>query len=503
MADIDGLLVDTLKTALVTPTGGSQDTLANHLGLLAPKASPTLTGTATVDRIKVDKDATVTDPSGTIDWATITGDLTWALTTDATVAFSNLPSGDASSWVARAYASSGGPHDITVTGATVVPSGTLQVPAGGAIVLLQFDWDGTTLSVYGPHVGEGGSAHAAATTSVAGFLSSTDKAKLDGIATSATANPNAIETDQSGEIAALTEKTTPVSADLILIEDSAASNAKKKVQIGNLPGGSGGTYTLNVVDYTTPGTTAWTPHADAVWVDVIVVAGGGGGGSGGQGATNDSGGGGGMGGGVSRFSGPISMVGAGLNIVVGVGGTGGAARSAGANTAGANGGYGGDSSFGTLAVAGRGSFGDGGGTTTSNGGSSVTGGLGNYQKGTNGAAGKDTIAGLGAGNSFAQPGGGGGGGGNNGGTPTAGGAGSARITYSPAAGATAGTAGSGATAGGNGSNGAAGTVGTLGEFGQGGGGGGGGGGGSSLTGASGKGGDGGAGYVRVIQHLYG
>jgi len=39
----------------------------------------------------------------------------------------------------------------------------------------------------------------------------------------------------SAEISAMTEKTVPVSADLLVIEDSAASNAKKKVQIGNLP----------------------------------------------------------------------------------------------------------------------------------------------------------------------------------------------------------------------------------------------------------------------------
>lgn len=45
----------------------------------------------------------------------------------------------------------------------------------------------------------------------------------------------ALHDDVSGEIAGLTEKSTPVSADLLLIEDSAASNAKKKLQIGNLP----------------------------------------------------------------------------------------------------------------------------------------------------------------------------------------------------------------------------------------------------------------------------
>lgn len=41
-------------------------------------------------------------------------------------------------------------------------------------------------------------------------------------------------TEGSAEISALTEKTTPVSADLLLIEDSAASYAKKKLQIGNI-----------------------------------------------------------------------------------------------------------------------------------------------------------------------------------------------------------------------------------------------------------------------------
>lgn len=51
----------------------------------------------------------------------------------------------------------------------------------------------------------------------------------------------------TGEIAALTEKTTPVSADLLVIEDSAASNAKKKVQIGNLPSSGGGDFLVGQI----------------------------------------------------------------------------------------------------------------------------------------------------------------------------------------------------------------------------------------------------------------
>lgn len=40
--------------------------------------------------------------------------------------------------------------------------------------------------------------------------------------------------DVSGEIAAITEKTTPVNGDLALIEDSGASNAKKRLTLANL-----------------------------------------------------------------------------------------------------------------------------------------------------------------------------------------------------------------------------------------------------------------------------
>jgi hypothetical protein len=45
---------------------------------------------------------------------------------------------------------------------------------------------------------------------------------------------DAIHDNVAGEIAAVTEKLAPVAADLLLIEDSAAANAKKRVQSGNL-----------------------------------------------------------------------------------------------------------------------------------------------------------------------------------------------------------------------------------------------------------------------------
>lgn len=61
---------------------------------------------------------------------------------------------------------------------------------------------------------------------------------------------SAVHSDVASEFFGVTEKVTPISADLLLIEDSAASYAKKKVQIGNLPGGTGGgalikTYTFS------------------------------------------------------------------------------------------------------------------------------------------------------------------------------------------------------------------------------------------------------------------
>lgn len=46
---------------------------------------------------------------------------------------------------------------------------------------------------------------------------------------------DAIHDNVAGEISVVTEKVTPVSGDFLLIEDSAAANAKKRVQIGNLP----------------------------------------------------------------------------------------------------------------------------------------------------------------------------------------------------------------------------------------------------------------------------
>ena len=64
---------------------------------------------------------------------------------------------------------------------------------------------------------------------------------------------NAIHKNVAAEISTITEKVTPVSADLLIIEDSADSNSKKRVQIGNLPSGGGGGGTTIEQEYTATG----------------------------------------------------------------------------------------------------------------------------------------------------------------------------------------------------------------------------------------------------------
>jgi hypothetical protein len=57
---------------------------------------------------------------------------------------------------------------------------------------------------------------------------------------------DAIHDNVGGEINAIAEKVTPVSADILIIEDSVDSNKKKKLQIGNFPGGWVGTATSDL-----------------------------------------------------------------------------------------------------------------------------------------------------------------------------------------------------------------------------------------------------------------
>jgi hypothetical protein len=53
------------------------------------------------------------------------------------------------------------------------------------------------------------------------------------------ADPNAIHVNVASEISAIANKAVPIAADMLVIEDSAALNVKKMVLIGDLPGGGG------------------------------------------------------------------------------------------------------------------------------------------------------------------------------------------------------------------------------------------------------------------------
>lgn len=77
----------------------------------------------------------------------------------------------------------------------------------------------------------------------------------------------AIHEDVAGEIAAVAEKVAPVDADLVLIEDSAATNAKKRVQIGNLPGGGGGVVIPQWIEYLAARQAGETASADDDFFD--------------------------------------------------------------------------------------------------------------------------------------------------------------------------------------------------------------------------------------------
>jgi len=75
--------------------------------------------------------------------------------------------------------------------------------------------------------------------SISGDLQSADFADFGAAAT----DGDAIHKSTASEISALTAKATPIAGDFLVIEDSAAGNAKKSITIGNLPLPAAGTIT--------------------------------------------------------------------------------------------------------------------------------------------------------------------------------------------------------------------------------------------------------------------
>lgn len=87
------------------------------------------------------------------------------------------------------------------------------------------------------------------------------------------ADSTAIHDNVAAEISALTEKATPVNADLVIIEDSEDTNAKKKVQVGNLPGGGDITSYVFITAATGAGTISnKTYEANTVPANKILTA---------------------------------------------------------------------------------------------------------------------------------------------------------------------------------------------------------------------------------------
>jgi hypothetical protein len=86
-------------------------------------------------------------------------------------------------------------------------------------------------------------------------------------------------------LAGLTNKASPVGSDMILIADSAASNALKQITVSSLASGGAATPTTQVF---TSGSGTYTKPANVTWIEVEMVGGGGGGA--GSGTTPGSGG---------------------------------------------------------------------------------------------------------------------------------------------------------------------------------------------------------------------
>lgn len=124
----------------------------------------------------------------------------------------------------------GGPHttlDFVGDGVTVTDAGggTAQINVPG----VEVKHDGATISG-GVDCFDFHGAGVDATVS-GGCV----RVQVDGTGGGSGTDEDAIHDNVAGEIAAVTEKTTPVDADLLLIEDSEDSNNKKRVQLGNLP----------------------------------------------------------------------------------------------------------------------------------------------------------------------------------------------------------------------------------------------------------------------------
>jgi hypothetical protein len=92
-----------------------------------------------------------------------------------------------------------------------------------------------------------------------------------GTTESTVSDPNAIHDNQASEIASITAKGSPVSGDLILIEDSEDSNNKKRVQVGDLPTGAGGSDADAIHDNVAAEISVITEKASPIAADLMLI----------------------------------------------------------------------------------------------------------------------------------------------------------------------------------------------------------------------------------------
>jgi len=85
------------------------------------------------------------------------------------------------------------------------------------------------------------------------------------------ADGTAIHKNVSAEISTITEKATPIGNDLLVIEDSAAGNAKKRIKISNLPAAGGSRPMHFAWERLSGSSSSWTVEAYVRWPGSSVV----------------------------------------------------------------------------------------------------------------------------------------------------------------------------------------------------------------------------------------